>query len=459
MLSTPLQTMNVSPLRQLRSLMQPLSMYGWLKENAEDLALLRILGRDYVGILTPEGIRQVFAADPAGYDVFWKDSFAGLHGDGSLFVLVGDRHRKERQLLMPAFHANHFRTYGEAIRDITRQKTEKWRPGRTIKTTDTTLSISLDVIMRVVFGVVDAQLMQDGRRFVSALLKTVHPLLVFMPALQRPWFPLWREHIRAKAQFSDWFNRYLDWRRARTEESDDVLGRMLAAHYEDGSQMSNADIQDELVTILLAGHNTTATAMAWALYELGRHPVDLERLRAELATLGPDPDPALTVKLPYLSAVCNETLRLHTVLAEIGRVLTAPLTLFGHTIQPGVSVMISVIGIHHDPVLYPEPYAFLPQRFIEHTYGPCEFLPFGGGHRRCLGANLSEYEMRIALAEIVTHWNFEPTEIEHEIRQDIALGPKNGVRLRIEGRRTPPEVLNQISNQISNRTQPGAGRV
>jgi cytochrome P450 len=428
--------MNVSPLRQLRSLMQPMSMYGWLKEHCEDLALLRILGRDYVGILTPEGIHQVFAADPAGYDVFWKDSFGGLHGDSSLFVLVGDRHRKERQLLLPAFHANHFRVYGEMIRNIAREYSEKWQPGQTIKTTNTTLSISLDVIMRVVFGVVDGQLMQEGRGLISALLKTVHPLLVFMPALHRPWFPLWRQHIRAKDEFSNWFNRYLSWRRARNEGTDDVLGRMLAARYEDGSQMRNEDIQDELVTILLAGHNTTATAMAWALYELGRHPTELAKLRAELATLGPDADPGLIVKLPYLSAVCNETLRLHTVLAEIGRVLTSPLTLFGHLLQPGISVMVSIIGIHHDPALYPEPYSFIPQRFLERSYSPFEFLPFGGGHRRCLGASLSEYEMRIVLAEIVTNWDFEPTEIEREVRQDIAIGPKNGVRMRIIGRRT-----------------------
>lgn len=444
MLPTTPQTLSVSPLRQLRSLMQPMSMYRWLKAQREDIALLRILGRDYVGILTPEGIRQVFSANPTGYDVFWKDSFAGLHGDGSLFVLLGDRHRKERQLLMPAFHANHFRTYGEVIRNITRHHTEKWRVGQTIKTTDMTLSISLDVIMRLVFGVVDEKIMQDGRLFLTALMKTIHPLLIFMPTLQRPWFPLWREHIRAKAEFSDWFRRYLAWRRAHNEETSDVLGRMLAARYEDGSPMRDEDIQDELITILLAGHNTTAIAMAWALYELGRNPAELAQLRAELATLGSEPDPALIVKLPYLSAVCNETLRLHTVLAEIGRVLTLPLTLFGQTIQPGVSIMVSIIGIHHDPELYPEPYKFIPQRFIERSYSPFEFLPFGGGHRRCLGANLSEYEMRIALAEIVTNWDFEPTEIEREVRQDIAMGPKNGVRLHIKGRRNPTEISNRI---------------
>ena len=371
------RAIRLTPLQQWRYITRPASMYSWLKEHSEGPTILRILGQDCVGVLTPEGVRQVFSADPSGYEVFWKDSFAGLHGDASLFVLTGDRHRKERQMLMPAFHANHFRPYGEAIRDIARQHTEKWQPGQTIKATKTTLSISLDVIMLLVFGVFDLDLMKEGRKCISALLRSAHPLLVFLPLLQRPWFPPWRRYIRANADFSNWLDRYLAWRRVHIIETKDVLGYMLAAVNNDGIKMSSEDIRDELVTILLAGHNTTATAMAWALYELGRHPAELERLRADLENLGPDPDIERIVKLPYLSAVCNETLRLHTVLAETGRVLTSPLTLFGQTVRPGVSVIISMAGIHHDPELYPEPYSFNPQRFLDRTYSPFEFLPFG----------------------------------------------------------------------------------
>jgi cytochrome P450 len=439
----------LSPLQQWRYFSEPRVMSGWIREHYGDFVPVHFQGREYIGVTSAEGARQVFSAAPNGYDVFWKESFAGLHGEGSLFVLVGDKHRSERQLLTPAFHASHFRPYGFAIRDITRLHIEKWQPGRTVRAIDTTLAISLDVIMRLVFSVEDVKLMQEGRQVLSALRKTIHPLIVFLPALQRPWFPLWRRHTRVKADFSNWLDRYLAWRRARNEETDDVLGRMLAARYEDGSRMRDEDIRAELITILLAGHNTTATAVAWALYELGRHPAKLERLRAELAALGSDPDPGLTVKLPYLSAVCNETLRLHTVLAEVGRVLTSPLLLFGYTIQPGDSVVVSIMAIHHDPALYPEPDLFIPERFIERAYGPFEFLPFGGSHRRCLGAGLSDYEMRIALAEIVTHWDFEPAAVEREVRHDIAIGPKNGVRLRIKGRRSEPieERQNLASNE------------
>jgi cytochrome P450 len=133
--------------------------------------------------------------------------------------------------------------------------------------------------------------------------------------------------------------------------------------------------------------------------------------------------------------VCSETLRLHTVLAEVARVVVAPLRLFDHTVPPGASVTVSTMSIHHDPALYPEPDRFRPERFLERSYGPSEFLPFGGGHRRCLGSALSDYEMHIELAEIVTAWEFEPAGPEEEIRRAVAMGPKHGVPLRLTARR------------------------
>jgi cytochrome P450 len=161
----------------------------------------------------------------------------------------------------------------------------------------------------------------------------------------------------------------------------------------------------------------------------------LRRLRDELDALGPDPEPDLIVRQPYLSAVCDETLRLHTILTEVARITRAPLELRGHTLPAGVAVGVAICAIHQDPELYPEPGQFRPERFIERVYGPYEFLPFGGGHRRCLGAALSDFEMRVALATIVTRWDLEPTGEERDVRHNIGMGPKHGVRLRVKGRR------------------------
>jgi cytochrome P450 len=393
-------------------------------------------GNSFTLALTSKGARQILSAHPDGYDAFWKGGFSGVAGAGSLWVLERDKHRRERQLLSHAFHTQNYRGYGETIRMITREKTEEWRVGQEIRALDTTLSISMDVIMKIVFGARDDEAsIEEGRKTLKKVWKTMHPLIVFFPALQKPWFPLWRRYARARDEFTRWALRHLAERRARNEESDDILGRMMTARYEDGGGMSDDDICSELITILLAGHETTATALAWALYDLGSHPPVLKKLREEIDALGPDPDPGLITKLPYLSAVCNETLRLHTLLPEIGRELAEPMNLLGRTIPAGNAVAVSIMSIHHDPELYPEPDRYIPERFLERTYSPFEFLPFGGGHRRCLGAGLSDYEMRIALAEIVTRWEFETKVIEQEIRHDIAMGPKHGVRLEIKARR------------------------
>ena len=214
-----------------------------------------------------------------------------------------------------------------------------------------------------------------------------------------------------------------------------MIGNMLAARYEDGSSMQDHEIRDELITILIGGHETTAAVLAWALYELGRDPVRLAKLKAELDNSGSENDISLAVKLPYLGAVCDEIVRLHPILAECARVLTQPMQLLGYTIAAGSVLIISILGIHHDPELYPEPERFNPERFIEKSYNRFEFLPFGGAHRRCLGAALSEYETRIALAEIVLHWDFETIGVDRDVRHGVPMGPKYGIPLRIIGQR------------------------
>jgi len=425
--------LRLSLLQQWQYSSEPRATAAWLRDRFGELAPLRFQGRDYALVLTPEGARQVFSADPDGYDVFWKESFAGLMGDDSVWILMGERHRRERLLFAPAVHANHVRTHGETIRTVTRQYIEKWQPGQTIRALDTTVDISLDIIMRLVFGVEDGELMDEGRGVLESLTRSAHPLIVFYPRLQRSWFPLWWRYARARDRFTAWANRLLVARRARSAYGDDVLGRLLGAHNKDGHPLNDAHICDELISILSAGHQTTAVALAWAIYELSRHPEVVSKLRVELESV--EDDPSVVLKLPYVSAVCNETIRLHPILAECARVPTAPLEILGYTIPAGQALVISIVGIHHDPALYPEPDAFKPERFVERNYGVHEFLPFGGGHRRCLGAVLAEYELRIAVAEMVRRWDFESAAVDYDIRHDLAMGPKYGVRLRIKARR------------------------
>jgi cytochrome P450 len=431
------QPIRLNPFQQWKYFSDPRSTYEWLSERYKDLAPLHFQGQDFAFVLTPQAVREVFTADPNGYIAFWKDSFAGMNGEGSLWVLEGEKHYRERQLFAPAVHANHFRAYGEIIRDTARQHLEKWRTGENIRAIDTTLAISLDVIMRLVFGTLDEELMQEGRQVIHGLTHTAHPLIVFYPKLQRSWFPLWRRYAKAKTNLYAWFDRVMALRRAQKDMGRDVLGVLMTARNEDGSPFSDLHIKNELLSVLTAGHMTTAVALAWSLYELARHPDAMKKLRAELAPLGEIPDASLLLTLPYLSAVCNETIRLHPILSECARVLTAPMEVCGQTVHAGQAFVISIVGLHHNPAIYPEPDVFNPERFIERKYSIFEFLPFGGGHRRCLGSGLAEYTIRIALAEIAQHWDFESAGVDFDIRHDLAMGPKFGVPLHIKDRRNP----------------------
>lgn len=434
-LATLPRAVRQDPLEQWLYFNEPQVAVARLLKRFGPLAPLHFLGQDHVFVMTAEGARQVFAGDPAGYDPFFKQGFAGVSGPASLWVLSGAAHRRERQLFAPAVHASHFRKHGDTVRDIARHYVEKWQPGQTIKAMDTTLAISRDVIMRLVFGVEEGALMDEGREILDELRRALNPMIVFIPQLQKRWFPPWRRFDRAKNHFTDWVNRLLAFRRAHGGDVDNVLGSMLATTREDGSPMRDDEIRDELITILQGGHETTAAVLAWALYELGRHPNVLAKLRAELENSGVADDPSQIIKLPYLGAICDETVRLHPILSECARVLTAPLEVLGYTIPAGHALVVSIVAIHHDPAIYPEPDRFNPERFIGRTYARAEFLPFGGAHRRCIGAALSEYETRISLAEMVLRWDFETAAVDRDVRHDVALGPKNGVPLRIIARR------------------------
>jgi cytochrome P450 family 110 len=414
---------------------KPRQFYAWLRSRYGEVATIRAASAPLVMALTAEGARQVLTRDPDAYDAFHKAAFTGMAGRGSLWVQAGARHRRERQLLSPWFTAQRVRRYGSAIQEITHRHTDGWRPGQHVRAYNVMLDISLDVILRVIFGTERGDVMEQGRRALKKLLHTVHPLIWFDPAFQAWWFPPWLRYRRAKQEFARFVTRCLAERRRGEGGSEDVLGVMLAAREGDRPFWSDDEIRDELATILLSGHETTAVALSWAFYELARHPAVLGRLRDELDALGPEPGPDLIAKQSYLGAVCNETLRLHTILMEIARISRFPCELMGHELPAGVGVGVGISAIHQDPLLYPDPDEFRPERFLAREYSAFEFLPFGGGHRRCLGAALSDYEMRIALATIVAGWEFEITGEDKEPRHNIGTGPKYGVRMRIVRRR------------------------
>src|SRR5262245_1738812 len=288
----------LNPLQVWQYLSQPQAFAAGLRARHGALAPIHFLGTDYTLVLTPEGAQEVFAQTPGNYEAFWYESFAGMNGEGSLWVLAGEAHRRERRLFAPT-HASHFRAYGATIRDIARRHFDTWQPGETVTAVATTKAIALDVIMRLAFGVEDEALMDEGRPILDALTSAAHPLIVFYPKLQRRWNPLFRRYLRAKAAMYEWAERLIALRRAHGQFGDDVLGSLMTWHDEEGRPFSELHICNALLSVLTARHVSTCVALAWALYELGRNPDVLAKLRAELDGAGGEPDPEATLARPY----------------------------------------------------------------------------------------------------------------------------------------------------------------
>jgi cytochrome P450 len=413
---------------------QPSRYYAWLRRRYGDVATIRLPGMKSVIVLSSEGARQVFSADPETYDPFLKDAFAAFAGPGSIWALDGERHRHNRLLLLSAFSASRVAGYGRTMKNVTREHTDAWQPGQTIRAYDVTRAIARDIILRIGFGIDRGTVLEEGRRIVAELMRSGNALGVFIPAFRTQWFRPWKRFRRARNEFSMFVARQLADRRTRRGEPHDVLGWMLAARRDDGTGMTDDEICDALVPVMFAGHQTTSIALSWALYELGRHPAVLARLREELDALGADPDADVIARQPYLRAVCDETLRLHS-LSEVARVTRVPRQLLGHAIPSGTGIVVSLSAIHHDASIFPMPAQFQPERFLERSYGPFEYVRFGGGHRRCPGAVLAEYEMPVVLATIATRWDFESAGEEREARFKIEVGPSRGAPLLVKERR------------------------
>jgi cytochrome P450 len=306
----------------------------------------------------------------------------------------------------------------------------------------TTQAISLEIIMRAVFGVED---MQRGAEIGDAILESISamtPTLIFFKFLRHSFGGIgpWARFMRASQRVDTLLLSEIAARRQKGESGDDILSLMMSARYEDGGSMSDTDLRDELLTLLFAGHETTAISLAWAFYWLARQPEDMERLLSEIDALGPDPEPDAIAALPFLDAVCHEALRMHPVVPDIMRKLRKPFDLLGYTIPAGTGLAASAMLLHRREDLYPEPHRFRPSRFLERKPAPHEFIPFGGGARRCLGAAFAMYEMKIVLATLLRSHRLRLATDATVVaaRRGFTFGPKGGIMMIDDGARSVP---------------------
>ncbi|NJN62427.1 MAG: cytochrome P450 [Coleofasciculaceae cyanobacterium RL_1_1] len=375
---------------------------------------------------------------------------APLLGDRSMIMLSGAEHRRHRKLTMPAFHGERMRAYTEAILAATRQAFGRIPHGQVFTTREVMQEITMDVILTAVFGLQADDRSNDRFARIKPIVTNMLEMLasplsvsvLFFPTLQQDlgtWSP-WGRFLAQRRQLDALLFAEIAERRANPDPSrNDVLNMLLDTRDESGDTLTDEELRDELMTMLFAGHETTATALAWATYWIHRDRQVYTQLLDEIGTIDLKADPLTVFRLPYLTAVCNETLRIYPVaMLTFPRTPIEPLEFGGHPIVPGDLLMASIYLLHHNPAIYPDSKTFNPDRFLDRQYSPFEFMPFGAGSRRCLGMALAQFEMKLVLAALLQGWTLE---LANQIpvvpqRRGVTLGPKGGVLAKLTGARS-----------------------
>lgn len=419
----------------------PIGYIRWFSARFGPIASPRFPGfPPIVSVADPELVRQVFAGDPKTFHS-GESSKAVLEptvGSHSLLTLDEEPHMRQRKLLLGPFHGANIRRWEDTIRSVTEHNLASWVPDQPFALHDHTREITLEVILRAVFGVREQTRFQRARELVKEFADRAHLISVF-PFVRRDLGPLspWVRFKRARAALDGFLYEEIEQRRAEPDLAgrDDVLSLLLRATDDAGQPMSRHELRDELVTVLAAGHETTATSVAWTFERLLRTPRVLDRLTESL----PEGD-------EYLDATVKEALRIRPVVTDVSRKLTEEIQLGGLRIPAGVLVMPAIAAIHFREDLYPAPDEFRPERFQEHTPDTYAWIPFGGGVRRCIGAAFAQFEMRVMIRTILERAQLRATASapERSKLRNVTAAPAQGCRVVLERRHPARRSADQV---------------
>ena len=420
-------------MQTLRWGLRPLPFMQECRERYGDSFSVKFLSfeRPMVMISDPAAIKALYTERahglPPGRDIILKP----ILGERSLLILEGADHLAHRKLMLPPFHGERMRSYGPVLEEIVDAEIDTWPLGEEFAIHPRMQSITLEAILRVVFGVAEGPRLERLRVVLTNVLEeTASPFSQLIGLATRrfggrgPWGKF---EAQLNAVDELLYAEIAEHRaRGDFEEREDILSLMMQARFEDGGEMSDTDLRDQLMTLLLAGHETTATALAWTFDLLLRHPHELQRLRESLEA-GED---------EYLRAVITESLRLRPVVPLAGRRLAADLVADGLTLPAGTDVTPAIWLTHTRADVYPEPFAFKPERFLEDGPDTYAWIPFGGGIRRCIGAAFAEFEMRIVLREVLGRCELHKASPAPEKigRRNITLSPKDGTPVIVTAR-------------------------
>lgn len=403
---------------------------------------VRILGfPPIVMVYTPETVKHIFADDGETFAAGkFNQGLSALLGERSVLMLDGAEHMRHRRLLLPPFHGERMQRYGQTMLDATDAAIDGWPRGKTFALHPSMQDVTLRVIVRTVFG------FEEGSRFDEMLRRTKRILEI------GSWTPLmlpfmrvdlgarspWGKFRRAVESGDAYLYEEIEERRRTGARGSDVLSLLLDARDEQGRAMSNLELRDELTTLLVAGHETTATALTWAVRWTLATPGLLSRVRAEIdEARRADGTERLTAaraaEIPLIDAIAREAMRLNPVIPLVGRVLERPARVAGYDLPAGTPVVCSIYLAQRRPEAYPNPERFDPSRFIGKKLAPTEFFPFGGGVRRCIGMAFALYEMRIVLARMLERadLSLRPRGAIRVQRRSITLMPSDGLLVRV----------------------------
>jgi cytochrome P450 len=422
-----------APLQTFGLVARPVPFFERCRRRYGETFTLRVLrAGELVFVSDPPSLKRLFAADrrntiAPGRNVVLRP----ILGERSLLLQEGDEHLRRRKLMLPPFHGERMRAYEQVMAQAALRELESWPLGSEFRLHPSMQAITLEVILSAVFGVEEGERREALRKHLVGILATTRsPVAVGLTVDRMRRLPRYRRVAEMLADADRILLDEIADRRADPdlEEREDILSMLVAARFEDGSEMSDEELRDQLMTLLMAGHETTATGLAWAFDLLFRAPEKLERLRSEIQAGD---------GYVYLDAVIEETLRIRPVVPFVGRELREESELGGYELPAGTVVMPAIYLAHTRPDVYPDPYEFRPERFLDGGPENFAWIPFGGGTRRCIGAAFAEFEMRVVLSTILRRATLRPASDRPErmVRRNVTLSPRGGTPAILVDRR------------------------